>query len=81
MYYRPKIAFLFRLKRGLFDYEKSENANRYNYNGMQAVGLATGYFDNHTINEHVFLDSFLRTGEMVMRIVLEYGEQQEKYKV
>ena len=38
------------------------DANRYNYNGMQSVGLATGYFDNHTTNEHVFLDSFLRTG-------------------
>jgi tripeptide aminopeptidase len=57
------------------------DANRYNYNGMQAVGLATGYFDNHTINEHVFLDSFLRTGEMVMRIVLEYGEHKDKYSV
>ena len=57
------------------------DANRYNYNGLQAVGLATGYFDNHTVNEHVFLDSFLRTGEMVMRIVMEYGANPEKYKV
>ena len=57
------------------------DANRYNYNGLQAVGLATGYFDNHTVNEHVFLDSFLRTGEMVMRIVMEYGANLEKYKV
>lgn len=57
------------------------DANRYNYNGMQSVGLATGYFDNHTTNEHVFLDSFLRTGEMVCRTVLEYTAHPEIYNV
>ena len=57
------------------------DANRYNSKGIQSVGLATGYFDNHTTNEHVFLDSFLRTGEMVMRTVLEYGAHKDKYTV
>ena len=57
------------------------DANRYNYNGMQSVELATGYIDNHTTNEHVFLDSFLRTGEMVCRTVLEYTAHPEIYNV
>ena len=57
------------------------DANRFNYNGLQSVGLATGYFANHTTNEHVFLDSFLRTGEMVEKTVLRYSENLESYKV
>lgn len=57
------------------------DANRYNYKGLESVGLATGYFDNHTTNEHVFLDSFLRTGEMVYRTVLEYSGNIEAYKI
>jgi len=57
------------------------DANRYNYNGLQSVGLATGYFDNHTTNEHVVLDSFLRSGEMVEKIVLTYGADLAKYEV
>jgi len=57
------------------------DANRYNYNGLQSVGLATGYFDNHTTNEHVVLDSFLRSGEMVEKIVLTYGADLSKYEV
>lgn len=57
------------------------DANRYNYNGLESVGLATGYFDNHTTNEHVFLTSFLRTGEMVYETVMEYSVSPDKYSV
>ncbi len=57
------------------------DANVYNSKGLQSVGLATGYFDNHTTNEHVSLESFLRTGEMVQRIVDTYGADPARYKI
>ena len=57
------------------------DANRFNMNGLQSVGLATVYFDNHTSNEHVLLDEFLRTGEMVCLAVLEYSQNPEKYNI
>ena len=57
------------------------DANRFNMNGLQSVGLATAYFDNHTSNEHVLLDEFLRTGEMVCLTILEYSQNPEKYSI
>lgn len=57
------------------------DANRFNYNGLESVGLATGYFDNHTTNEHVLLESFLRTGEMVYETVMEYSKNPNDYSI
>jgi len=50
------------------------DANRFNENGIQSVGLATGYFDNHSSFESIYLADLERTGEMVENIVLSYCE-------
>jgi len=36
--------------------------------GIECIGLATGYFDNHTPRESLVIDDFLRTGELAAAI-------------
>ena len=57
------------------------DANRFNYNGLESVGLATGYFDNHTTNEHVVVEDLIRSGEMVYETVMEYSADPASYTV
>ena len=47
------------------------DANRLNGYGIECVGLATGYFGNHTVNEVLELEDLIRSGEMVEQIILE----------
>lgn len=47
------------------------DANRFNANGIECVGVATGYGANHTCNEHVEIEDLIRSGEMVEQIIRE----------
>ena len=48
------------------------DANRLNEHGVECVGLATGYAQNHTPNEYVYVDDLIKSGEMVQKIILNY---------
>jgi len=50
------------------------DANRFNANGIECIGLATGYGANHTFNEYVEIEDLIRSGEMVERIIAQYAE-------
>lgn len=51
--------------------------NLYSRGGIECVGLATGYANNHTVNETLEIEDFLRSGEMVERLVLAYAASQQ----
>jgi tripeptide aminopeptidase len=46
------------------------DANRFNEHGIECIGLATGYAQNHTPNEYIELDDLVKSGEMVRQIIL-----------
>ena len=46
------------------------DANRLNTNGIEAIGLATGYAQNHSSSEYIEKDDLIRSGEMVENIIL-----------
>lgn len=48
------------------------DANRLNANGIEAIGLATGYAQNHSSSEYIEKDDLIKSGEMVENIVLTY---------
>ena len=48
--------------------------NRFNEYGMSCVGLATGYFQNHTNQEYIEVEDLIRSGEMVKQLILHYKE-------
>lgn len=45
------------------------DGNHFNNNGIQAIGIAPGYFKNHTPNEHLYLDDFKKCGELAAEII------------
>lgn len=45
------------------------DANIFNQKGITCVGVATGYFKNHSTEEYLHLDDFYRAGELVARII------------
>ncbi len=44
------------------------DGNHFSSNGIQAVGIAPGYFKNHTPNEHLYLDDLQKCGELAAEI-------------
>ncbi len=50
------------------------DANRLNEHGVECIGLATGYAQNHTPNEYVVVDDLIKSGEMVKQIILQYED-------
>lgn len=42
--------------------------------GMQCVGVASGCYKNHTLEEHLVLDDFYRSGQLCAAIIEVYGE-------
>ena len=50
------------------------DANRLNEHGIACVGVATGYFKNHSVNEHLYVEDLERSGEMVERIIYNAAE-------
>lgn len=44
------------------------DGNHFNKNGIQAIGIAPGYFKNHTPAEHIYLDDLCKCGEIAAEI-------------
>ena len=44
------------------------DGNHFNANGIQAIGIAPGYFKNHTPAEHIYLDELIKCGELAAKI-------------
>lgn len=47
------------------------DGNHFNNNGIKAIGIAAGYFKNHTPNEHIYLDDLKKCGELAAEIAWE----------
>lgn len=48
------------------------DANLISRAGIDMVGLSTGYNDNHTVNESIYIDDLVKSGQMVKEIILAY---------
>lgn len=46
------------------------DANWFNKNGIEAVGLATGYLANHTKQEHIYVEDLILSGQLAEQLVL-----------
>lgn len=44
------------------------DGNHFNSHGIQAIGIAPGYFKNHTPAEHIYLDDLVKCGELAAEI-------------
>ena len=51
------------------------DANRFNAKGIKSVGVATGYFKNHTTQEELYIEDLKRAGPMVFDLILAYSNQ------
>ena len=51
------------------------DANRFHAAGIKAVGVATGYFKNHTTQEELYLDDFRNAGKLVFELILAYSKK------
>jgi len=49
------------------------DANRFNANGIKSVGVATGYFKNHSTAEELYIDDLNKAGQMVYDLILAYS--------
>lgn len=49
------------------------DANNFNSNGIQSVGVAAGYSDPHSLNERLSIPDFVRTAELACRLVLNFN--------
>lgn len=49
------------------------DANRFNAAGIKAVGVATGYFKNHTTQEELYIEDLQKAGRMVYDLILAYS--------
>lgn len=52
------------------------DANRFNVNGIKSVGVATGYFKNHSTEEELFIDDLKQAGKLVYDLILAYSHKQ-----
>ncbi|WP_297998799.1 peptidase dimerization domain-containing protein [uncultured Oscillibacter sp.] len=50
------------------------DANVFNAKGISSVGVATGYYKNHTKEEYLVLEDFYRAGELAAAMIQLYGE-------
>lgn len=50
------------------------DGNFFNGRGLPSLGIATGYFKNHTMNEYLELDSFLNSGKLVQKLIETYAD-------
>ena len=44
------------------------DGNHFNAHGIEAIGIAPGYFKNHTPAEHIYLDDLVKCGELAANI-------------
>ena len=48
------------------------DANWFNHNGIEAIGLATGYLANHTKQEHIYIEDLILSGQLAEQLVREH---------
>jgi len=51
------------------------DANRFNAKGIRSVGVATGYFRNHSFGEELYIKDLMQAGQMVYDLILAYSEK------
>jgi len=51
------------------------DANRFNARGIKSIGVATGYFKNHSSNEELYIADLLQAGQMVYDLILAYAQK------
>lgn len=44
------------------------DGNHLNYHGIKSIGIAPGYFKNHTPNEHIFIEDLITCGKLAAEI-------------
>lgn len=44
------------------------DGNHFNNHGIEAIGIAPGYFKNHTPDEHIYIDDLKKCGELAANI-------------
>jgi tripeptide aminopeptidase len=49
------------------------DANRLSANGIECVGVATGYAKNHTPDEFLVVEDLVRSGELVEKLIMAYS--------
>lgn len=52
------------------------DANRLAENGIECVGVATGYGKNHTPDEFLVAEDLIRSGEMVQKLIMAYSSRE-----
>ena len=52
------------------------DANRFNAKGIKSVGVATGYFMNHTTQEELYIKDLERAGQLVYDLIFAYSAKQ-----
>ena len=51
------------------------DGNHFNNNGIRAIGIAPGYFKNHTPAEHIYLEDLKKCGELAANLVWEMANR------
>lgn len=54
------------------------DANRFNANNIDSVGVATGYNNNHTNEEEIIIEDLERSSELVKNIIHNISKKQEE---
>jgi tripeptide aminopeptidase len=52
------------------------DANRFNKNGIKSVGVATGYFNNHSVNEELYIEDLEKSTLLVYELICAYSEKE-----
>ncbi len=52
------------------------DANRFNKKGIKSVGVATGYFNNHSVNEELYIEDLEKSAQMVYDLICAYSEKE-----
>lgn len=50
------------------------DGNHFNSHGIEAIGIAPGYFKNHTPAEHIYLDDLIKCGELAANIAWDMAK-------
>lgn len=54
------------------------DANRFNANNIDSVGVATGYNNNHTNEEEIIIKDLEKSSELVKNIIRNISKKQEE---
>lgn len=49
------------------------DANTFNEKGIKSVGVATGYFKNHSVEEEIYIDDLKKAGKVIYDLILAYS--------